>query len=131
MSNDNLNLTIEEIDEFKKRQNGIIDKAVEKIMQTHNLEHLGEKARDTMQSGMKFTVETLASIMSVSLPEMVDQQLSWGNDYLPTVGITPEMVLKNFEIITEVTEELIDKQNYPGVFAWLELVIKKQREMIK
>jgi hypothetical protein len=41
------------------------------------------------------------------------------------------MILKNFEIITEVTGELIPKQDYPGVFTWLELVIKKQREMIK
>ncbi|HSM26123.1 MAG TPA: hypothetical protein VK856_14760 [Anaerolineaceae bacterium] len=131
MSNDNLDLTLEEIDEFKKHQNAIIDKAVDKIMQVHNLEHLGEKARDTMQSGMKFTVETLASIMTVSLPEMIDQQLSWGNDYLPSVGITPQMILTNFEIIKEATGELIANQDYPGVFSWLDLVIKKQREMIK
>lgn len=130
MSNDNLNLSIEEIDEFKKHHNVIIDKTVDKIMQVHNLDHMGEKARDTMRSGMKFTVETLASIMSVALPDMVDQQLSWGNDYLPTVGVTPEMVLKNFEIIAETTGEILSKKDFPGVFAWLELVIKKQREMI-
>lgn len=119
----------EELAEFNKQQPNIIEKSVEKILKVHNLDKFGDKAKDTMQSGMKFTVETLASIMSVSIPNMVDQQLSWGKDYLPTVGISTAMVLRNFEIIKEATKELMSENDNPEIFAWLEFIITKQREI--
>lgn len=126
-----LKVTTEEISEFNRLQNTIIENAVEKILKVHKPDHLDGNIKETMQSGMRFTVETLASIMSVSIPEMIDQQLLWGKDYLPTVGISIDMVLRNFEIIAEATGELMPKKDYPGIYAWLEMVIAKQREMIK
>lgn len=124
-------VTSEEIAEFNKNQDNIINRAVEKIFEIHNLDHFGEKSKDTMQSGMQFTIQTLSSIMSVAIPEMIEQQLAWGKDYLPTVGISTDMVLKNFELIREATAEFLSENKFPGIFTWLDFVISKQQEITK
>lgn len=121
----------EELAVFKKMRQQIVASAVARILKTTEFQSaMGEKSEEILLSGMTFTAQTLESIMAVSLPDIVHQQLAWGNDYLPRMGISSKMVLRNFEIFAEAMEELIPHDTHPGLAAWMQKVIAKQREFV-
>jgi len=116
---------------FGKNRFALVQKAVAKILEYQDWQSiLGPKAEDILTSGMSFTAETMEAIMAMSSPEIIDQQVSWGKDYLTGVGITADMVLKNMEILAEVTTETFPEDKYAGLANWMKIMIAKQRKAL-
>lgn len=121
----------EELAAFRKERQAILDKAVAVILQNKECQEvLGPNAHEIISSGMSFTAHTIESIMTVAVPEMVSQQLAWGNEYLPGVGISPEMILHNFEILALTTQEILPPEDYPALTKWMRLLVEKQKERV-
>ncbi len=122
----------EEMADFKKSRQRIVENAVVKVLKNQEFQKIfGDKSEDVLRSGLNFTAETLESIMAVSLPEIITQQLSWGNDYLPGIGIPAEMVLHNFEFFAESMQEILPGESHPALAVWMQMVIEKQRDFAK
>ncbi len=117
---------------FGKNRFALVQKAVAKILDYQDWQSvLGPRAEDILTSGMSFTAETMEAIMAMSSPEIIDQQVSWGKDYLTGVGITADMVLKNMEILAEVTTETFPEDKYAGLANWMKIMIAKQRKALE
>ena len=117
---------------FGKKRYALVQKAVAKILDYQDWQPiLGPNAEDILTSGMSFTAETMEAIMAMSSPAIIDQQVSWGKDYLTGVGITADMVLKNMEILAEVTAETFPENTYPGLVNWMQIMIEKQRKALE
>ena len=116
---------------YKNKRPMLVQQAVAQILKYQDWQTiLGPNAEDILTSGMSFTAETLESIMAVSTPAIIDQQVSWGKDYLTGVGIAPQMVLKNLEILADVLNDTLPRTEYPELSEWMQMMIDQQRKLI-
>jgi hypothetical protein len=121
----------DELQALKKSRKSIIEGTVARMLADPDfLKIFGDQSEEKALSGITFTAETFETIMGIGAPDMVGQQLSWGKDYLPSVGISVEMVLRNFELFSEVMQEKLPSTQYPGLANWMHFIISKQREII-
>jgi hypothetical protein len=71
-------VTPEELTAYKKAMPAIIHQTAARILKELDYNALfGKKAEETVLSGIKFTARTFESIMAVTTPSIIDQQLAW------------------------------------------------------
>ena len=126
------NISSVEIAAFKAKKNLIVEQTYKKVLSIFDFENLlGKNYEELVRNGIINSAKTFETVMTVSFPELMDQQLTWGKEYFPNIGIPSEIVLKELEILAEETEKLLPGAKYPGLSSWMQMMIKMQRKAVE
>ncbi|WP_322488774.1 cobalamin B12-binding domain-containing protein [Chloroflexus sp.] len=102
------NHSAETLPVLRARRRQIIDRATELALQhpTDTLT-LGERAPEVIRAGYEFVTRMFETALAAGRPELLDEQILWGNERQPHDGVLPEHMLHRFEIYDAVLQQFL------------------------
>lgn len=93
---------------LRTRRRQIIDRATELALQHHTANQaLDEHTAAIITAGYEFVTRMLEAALAVERPELLDEQILWGNQRQPHDGVLPEQMLRRLEIYDAVIRLLL------------------------
>lgn len=116
---------------LRARHRQIIERATELALQhpTDTLT-LGECAPEVIRAGYEFVTRMLEAALAAGRPELLDEQILWGNERQPHDGVLPEHMLHRFEIYDAVLQQLLPAEIAAIVREYTGRMIALQRSLI-
>lgn len=108
-----------------------IDRATTLALQHQDeLQLLGAQAPTIIAAGYEFVTRTLEAALATGQPELLDEQIRWGNERQLYDGVMPEHILHRLEIYDAVVRELLPAEVVEIVTVYTERMIALQRSLV-
>ncbi|WP_298819764.1 cobalamin B12-binding domain-containing protein [Chloroflexus sp.] len=104
----------------------IINRATDLALQ-HSPE---ERDPNIVTAGYEFVTRMLEAALAVERPELLDEQILWGNERQPRDGVLPEQILRRLEIYDSVIRQLLPAEIATIVGAYTNRMVALQRSLL-
>ncbi|WP_322513217.1 cobalamin B12-binding domain-containing protein [Chloroflexus sp.] len=108
----------------------IIDRATELALQHQTALALGNRALEVIRAGYEFVTRMLEAALAAERPELLDEQIVWGNERQPHDGVLPEHMLRRLEIYDAVIRQCLPTDIAAVVGEYTSRMIALQRSLI-
>lgn len=88
---------------------------------------LGDDAEAQIRNGLGFVSRMLRSAMAFGAHGILEDEVEWGKVRLPVYGVSPQMVMKNFERYRAALKRRLPESAYAEIVPFMDGLMHLQR----
>jgi hypothetical protein len=116
--------------EYRQLLGRIIEDVVENTLQNSTQDGKDLNHINLLPAGFEFTLKMLDGAASVGDLALLEDQLQWAMHRLPHQGIMPDHLLKRFQLLAIIMEEVLSEPSWDEFQPYVQWMVTRQLELV-